>query len=101
MDAILRTAGHKVVVAEDAGAALNQLSADQELILLDLGLPDLDGSTFLAEAAHRGYSGKVLVVTGANDGRQIAEMMGAEGYLGKPFTPDELEAAVMKTLRHR
>ena len=98
MDAILRTAGHEVVIAEDAGKALNKLAADQELILLDLGLPDLDGSTFLAEAAHRGYDGKVLVVSGALDGRHLANLMGAEGYLAKPFTPEQLEAAVKETL---
>src|SRR5687768_6612645 len=80
---------------------LNKLGSDQELILLDLGLPDLDGSTFLAEAAHRGYGGKVLVVSGAVDGRQIAHMMGAEGYLGKPFTPEQLESAVKDTLHPR
>jgi two-component system OmpR family response regulator len=101
MDAILRTAGHKVVAAEDAATALNQLAPDQELILLDLGLPDLDGSTFLAEAAHRGYDGKVLVVSGAVDGQHIADLMGAEGFLPKPFTPDQLESAVKETLRPR
>src|SRR5688500_9675052 len=59
MNAILRTAGHEVVLAEDAESALDRLKNDQELILLDLGLPDLDGSTFLAEAMNRGYDGKV------------------------------------------
>ena len=99
MNAILRTAGHQVVLAPDAESALDQLGSDQELILLDLGLPDLDGSTFLAEAVNRGYDGKVLVVSGAFDGRELAHLMGAEGYLPKPFTPEQLETAVKETLR--
>lgn len=99
MNAILKSAGHEVVLAENAESALDQLGHDKEIILLDLGLPGLDGSTFLAEAMSRGYAGKVLVVSGAFDGREMAHLMGAEGYLGKPFTPDQLEAAVKETLR--
>lgn len=100
MTTILRSAGHSVVAAGDAREALDHLDG-QELILLDLGLPDLDGSTFLAEAQHRGYDGKVLIVSGADDGAMLAELIGAEGYLSKPFTPTQLEDAVDETLRHR
>ena len=97
MNAILRTAGHSVVMAEDAAAALDHLDG-QDLMLLDLGLPDLDGSTFLTEALERGYKGKVIVVSGAFDGRELAHLMGAEGYLPKPLTPEQLEAAIQETL---
>jgi DNA-binding response OmpR family regulator len=97
MNAILRTAGHSVELAEDARTALDHLDG-QELILLDLGLPDLDGSTFLTEAVERGYEGKVIVVSGALDGRELSHLMGAEGYLSKPFTPEQLEAAIQETL---
>jgi DNA-binding response OmpR family regulator len=97
MNAILRTSGHRVVMAEDAQTALDQLDG-QDLILLDLGLPDLDGSTFLAEAVERGYKGKVIVVSGAFDGRELAHIMGAEGYLAKPFTPEQLETVISETL---
>ncbi len=102
MNAILRTSGHQVIMAENAQTALDQLGGEAELILLDLGLPDLDGSTFLAEAVERGYRGKVIVVSGAFDGREIAHHMGAEGYLPKPFTPEQLETAIADTLNsHR
>lgn len=101
MDAVLRTAGHETMLAEDATQALEHLASGQEIILLDLGLPGLDGATFLAEAIHRGYKGKVLVVSGLDDGSSIAHMMGAEGFLAKPFTPDQLENAVEDTLRLR
>jgi DNA-binding response OmpR family regulator len=99
MNAILRTAGHSVVMAEDAQTALDHLDG-QELILLDLGLPDLDGTTFLTEAMERGYGGKVIVVSGAFDGRELAHLMGAEGYLAKPFTPEQLETVIQETLRN-
>ncbi|MGE0060294.1 MAG: response regulator [Dehalococcoidia bacterium] len=101
MNAILRTSGHRVIMAENAQTALDQLGGEEELILLDLGLPDLDGSTFLAEAVERGYRGKVIVVSGAFDGRELAHLMGAEGYLPKPFTPEQLEAAIAETLGSR
>jgi len=100
MNAILRTAGHSVVMAEDAQTALDHLEG-QELILLDLGLPDLDGSTFLTEAMERGYQGKVIVVSGAFDGRELAHLMGVEGYLPKPFTPEQLETLIQETLSSR
>ncbi len=101
MNTILKSSGHQVVLAEDGETALDrleQIGHEHELIVLDLGLPDFDGSTFLAEAQHRGYHGKVLIVSGSFEGREIARLIGAEGYLGKPFTPEQLEDAVKLTL---
>ena len=99
MTQVLKLGGHEVVPAADGASALDKLGGDQDLIVLDLGLPSIDGSTFLAEAMSRGYSGKVMVVSGSNEGREIARMMGSEGYLAKPFEPRELEDEVARTLQ--
>ena len=98
MNTILTSAKHEVLPILDGAGALDLLASNPDLIVLDLLLPSLDGSTFLAEAVSRGYGGKVLVVSGADDGRELARMMGAEGFLAKPFEPEDLEIAVKKTL---
>lgn len=101
MKTILKTAGYRVLEAGDGASALDQLPAmdsDDGLIVLDLGLPDFDGSTFLAEAQHRGFDGKVLIVSGSFEGREVAKMIGAEGFLPKPFSPEKLEETVRQLL---
>jgi len=101
MTTILRSSGHTVIQAASGSAgieSLPEIEGDEALIILDLGLPDMDGTTFLAEAQHRGFKGKVLIVTGSLEGRELARLMGAEGFLAKPFGPDELEAAVERAL---
>jgi two-component system OmpR family response regulator len=99
MTQVLKLAGHEIVPAQDGPSALDKLGPDQDLIILDLGLPNMDGSTFLAEALSRGYAGKVMVVSGSDTGREVARMMSSDGYLAKPFDPQQLEDEVERTLR--
>lgn len=83
----------------EAQAAL--LAADFDLLLLDLGLPGLDGTAVLAELRCRGEDMPVIVIT-ARD--RVEEKihgldLGANDYLVKPFDFRELEARMRAVLR--
>ena len=98
----LRQGGHAVDHVADGGqadAALRDHGYD--LLVLDLGLPGLDGSEVLQRLRRRGKGVPVLVVT-ARDG--LAERirvldLGADDYLVKPFALSEFEARVRALLR--
>ena len=100
--ASLRQGGHAVDHVTDGGqadAALRDHGYD--LLVLDLGLPGLDGSEVLQRLRRRGKGLPVLVVT-ARDG--LAERirvldLGADDYLVKPFALSEFEARVRDLLR--
>ncbi len=74
------------------------------LILLDLGLPDMDGRTFLLwlrhEAAFAAVPVIVLTGKGALPARSECIALGADEYMPKPFDPASLKAAAMAHLRH-
>jgi DNA-binding response OmpR family regulator len=95
----LETAGYAVRPATDSHQAFDHLPAGCDLILLDLGIPDMDGPTFLAGALAKGYHGKVVVVSGNVSGRKFAETMGADAFLAKPFDPEQLLAVVSKYIK--
>jgi two-component system OmpR family response regulator len=100
--ATLRQSGHAVDHAangKDADEALRGTPYD--LLILDLGLPGLDGSEVLERVRKRGSTLPVLVIT-AREGlhervREFAQ--GADDYLVKPFALAEFEARVRALLR--
>jgi two-component system KDP operon response regulator KdpE len=83
------------------GAAMARHAAP-DLVLLDLGLPDGDGATLLAEW-RRQHSTPVLVISARDDpaGKIALLDAGADDYLVKPFAIGELLARVRVALRHR
>ena len=76
--------------------------AQADLVLLDLGLPDGDGSTLLTEWRRR-QSAPLLVISARDDpaGKVALLDAGADDYLVKPFAIGELLARVRVALRHR
>lgn len=99
----LRTEGYRVSEARSGAVALSLLEANSPaLVLLDLGLPDLDGMEVLASIRERSKV-PVIVVTARNlDDQKVAALdAGADDYVVKPFSMAELFARIRVALRHR
>ncbi len=96
--------GHAVDHAPDLETARSCLaSADYDLILLDIMLPDGDGRAFLAAQRQKGDATPVIVMTArsAVSDRVGTLDMGADDYITKPFDFTELEARCRAVLRRR
>lgn len=101
----LRAAGFTADWVQDGVAADMALQTGvYDLLLLDLGLPRLDGLSLLKKLRHRDLSLPILIVTArdAVQDRITGLNLGADDYLVKPFSLDELVARVHAILRrHR
>jgi two-component system KDP operon response regulator KdpE len=98
----LRARDYEVEVAADGRSAL-QIVAERmpDLVLLDLGLPDLDGVAVLTQL--RSFCTVPIVVLSArheSDDKVEALDLGADDYVTKPFGMEELLARVRAALRH-
>src|SRR5262245_54041719 len=100
----LERAGYLVTAAANARAALCELDHFvPDLVLLDLGLPDVNGLELLHgwRRAERTRGMPIVVVTGRTDERDRITGLrsGADDYIGKPFSRDELLARIDSVLR--
>jgi two-component system, OmpR family, KDP operon response regulator KdpE len=105
---LLRTSlgaqGYRVLEAETGRAALDLLERDRpEVVLLDLGLPDLDGLEVIRRVRGAGRKVPIVVLSSRGDerGKVQALDIGAEDYVTKPFSMAELVARIRTALRHR
>jgi len=97
----LAAAGYEVLTAETGQEALRMLaSAAPDVVVLDLGLPDMDGKDVLREA--RAFSRAPIIVLSARD-REAEKIMaldaGANDYVEKPFGIGELMARLRVAMR--
>ncbi len=99
----LSAAGYEVVEAATGAEALKAVATQApDLVILDLGLPDMDGKEVIASL--RGWSDIPIVILSARDreSEKIAALdLGADDYIEKPFGIGELTARIRTALRHR
>jgi len=98
----LKRAGFAVDSFATAGEAEEALRAvTYDLLILDLGLPDRDGTQLLQNLRKQGINAPVIIVTarGSVDDRVAGLNIGADDYLVKPFEMDELIARCRAQLR--
>ena len=95
---------YDVHVVKTGGEGLARLSAESfDLALVDLKLPDVSGTDILSRAPDQFPDIPIIIITGYSTIRSAVEAIktGAFDYVAKPFTPDEIQAAVEKALRQR
>lgn len=97
----LKTAGYKYLIATGGETAiLEAASHNPDVVLLDLGLPDIDGVEIIKKI--RTWSNMPIIVISArseDSDKVLALDAGADDYITKPFSVDELLARLRVTLR--
>lgn len=104
LEDILKADGYRVLTAGDGQAGLEAaISERPDLVLLDVMLPKVDGLTICAELRSRDAGMPVLMLTarGQVSDRVAGLDTGADDYLVKPFSTDELLARVRALLRRQ
>jgi len=99
----LSTQGYDILEATNGKTALEKLEESPALIILDLGLPDIQGHDLLRMIRARNESVPIVVLSSRGDeaGKVQALDLGADDYLTKPFGMDELLARMRAALRHQ
>ncbi|SHE49101.1 two-component system, OmpR family, KDP operon response regulator KdpE [Kaistia soli DSM 19436] len=99
----LAAAGYDVIEAATGAEALKLAATTApDIVILDLGLPDMDGKDVVAKL--RGWSEIPIIILSARDreSEKIAALdLGADDYIEKPFGIGELTARIRTALRHR
>jgi len=100
----LATQGYEVIEAEDGPSALERLRRnDINVLVLDLGLPQMDGFEIIKQLRDSGSAIPIVVLSARADeaGKVRALDMGADDYVTKPFGMEELLARIRAAVRHR
>ena len=99
----LGTQGYHIIDAPNAKTALELMAAEPDLVILDLGLPDMQGLELLRQI--RQLREDVPIVVLSSRGDEVAKVealdLGADDYVTKPFGMDELLARIRAALRHQ
>jgi two-component system KDP operon response regulator KdpE len=103
LDTALQARGYRVTTAATGRAALDAATAQEpDIVVLDLGLPDIDGVD-VCRHLRRWLHSPIIVVTadGSEDRKVEALDEGADDYVTKPFSMPELLARIRVAARHR
>ncbi len=98
----MTASGYDVFSAETGAEALRLIAtAAPDVIVLDLGLPDMDGKDVLAQARHFCKSPVIVLSARDRESEKIAALdLGADDYVEKPFAIGEFLARLRTALRH-
>jgi two-component system KDP operon response regulator KdpE len=93
--------GYRVVVAADGGSALRHWSTERpDVILLDLGLPDIDGLTIIRRVRREAMTPIVILSARHEEATKVEALeLGADDFVTKPFAVGELHARMRAVLR--
>src|SRR3954454_12228467 len=97
----LTSRGYRVVEAEDGRSGLRRWDARRpDVVLLDLGLPDMEGVAVIQRIRHEATT-PIVILSGRYDEREKVEALerGADDYVTKPFGVDELNARLRVAVR--
>jgi two-component system, OmpR family, KDP operon response regulator KdpE len=100
----LRAEGYETIEVESGEAALAEIRCrPPDLIVLDLGLPGIDGVEVIRQVRETGSMVPIVVLTSRTDEASKVEALdlGADDHVTKPFGVDELRARIRAALRHR
>jgi two-component system KDP operon response regulator KdpE len=99
----LSSQGYEVLEAANGKMALELLARKPALVILDLGLPDVDGHDLLRTIRHQYENLPIIVLSSRGDeaGKVAALDLGADDYVTKPFGMDELLARMRAAMRHQ
>jgi two-component system, OmpR family, KDP operon response regulator KdpE len=99
----LSTQGYRVIEAADGQSALDHMREKPDLVILDLGLPDMQGLELLRTMRTRDEGVPIVVLSSRSDesAKVQALDLGADDYVTKPFGMDELLARIRAALRHQ
>src|SRR5258705_1557382 len=99
----LSAQGYEILEAPNGKTSLDLLSQKPDLVILDLGLPDMQGLELLRMIRARNESVPIVVLASRRDeaGKVQALDLGADDYVTKPFGLEELLARMRAALRHQ
>ena len=99
----LITQGYAILEAANGKTALELMNREPDLVILDLGLPDIQGHNLLRMIRARNERVPIVVLSSRSDeaGKVEALDSGADDYLTKPFGMEELLARIRTALRHQ
>lgn len=99
----LSTQGYEILDAPNGKVGLELLGQNPDLVILDLGLPDIQGLELLRMIRARSERVPIVVLSSRADeaGKVQALDLGADDYVTKPFGMDELLARMRAALRHQ
>ena len=102
LGATLKAAGYRPVMARTGAEGMRWFAHyAPDLVVLDLGLPDLDGLTLIQEIRDRGSTPVLVLSARDSEAMKVRALdLGADDYVQKPFGVDELLARIRAGMRH-